>query len=152
MQINDLTINEFTRYLAFGKSLDVYDADTWRPYCHVLDFCRLIDLVIHAPDEKVAFEVFNAGGATNNYTKQGIIDVILKFLPTANVKYQEHGPDPRNYRVDFSKVKKVLDFEPKYTVPYGIKELLKALNNNVFDNVDQCLETFGNYKITRFEK
>ena len=148
----DLTVSEFTRELSLGRELLVYDAQTWRPYCHVADFCRLIEMVICAPEEKVAFEVFNAGGDINNYTKKGIVNAILELLPKAKVKFQEHGPDPRNYRVDFSKVKKVLDFEPKYTVPYGIKELLKALNSHVFDNVDQCLETFGNYKITRLDK
>ena len=31
----DLTISEFTIEMATGKELLVYDAHTWRPYCHV---------------------------------------------------------------------------------------------------------------------
>ena len=104
----DLTVSEFTKELALGHELLVYDANTWRPYCHVLDFGRLIDVVLQAPVEKIAFEVFNAGGEVNNYTKQGIVDAILEQLPNAQVKYKEHGVDPRNYRVDFSKVRKNL--------------------------------------------
>ena len=57
----DLTVSEFTRDLAIGKELLVYDAHTWRPYCHVLDFARLIQMVLEAPKEKVSCEVFNAG-------------------------------------------------------------------------------------------
>ena len=34
----DLTINEFTKDIFFKKKLDVYDIDTWRPYCHIKDF------------------------------------------------------------------------------------------------------------------
>ena len=41
----DLTISEFTRKIALGHELLIYDANTWRPYCHVLDFARLIDIV-----------------------------------------------------------------------------------------------------------
>ena len=143
----DLTVSEFTRELALGRELLVYDANTWRPYCHVRDFGRLIDLVIQAPTEKVAFEVFNAGGEVNNYTKQGIVDAILEQLPNAKVNYKEHGVDPRNYRVDFSKVKKILAFEPKYTISDGIKEVLDAFENHVFDHVDDQRNVFGNYEL-----
>jgi nucleoside-diphosphate-sugar epimerase len=143
----DLTVSEFTRELALGRELLVYDANTWRPYCHVRDFGRLIDLVFKAPAEKIAFEVFNAGGEVNNYTKQGIVDAILEHLPNARVKYKEHGVDPRNYRVDFSKVRKNLNFEPRYTVPDGIKEVLGAFENHSFDHVDEQRNLYGNYEL-----
>jgi len=143
----DLTVNEFTRELVLGRELLVYDKNTWRPYCHVRDFGRLIDLVFQVPAEKVAFEIFNAGGEVNNYTKQGIVDAILEQLPNAQVKYKEHGVDPRNYRVDFSKVKKILDFEPKFTIPDGIKEVLIAFQNHIFDHVDDQRNVFGNYEL-----
>ena len=143
----DLTVSEFTRELALCRELLVYDANTWRPYCHVRDFGRLIDLVFKAPAEKIAFEVFNAGGEVNNYTKQGIVDAILEQLPNAQVKYKEHGVDPRNYRVDFSKVRKNLNFEPRYTVPDGIKEVLGAFENHSFDHVDEQRNLYGNYEL-----
>ena len=38
----DLTISEFARTLATGAELVVYDADTWRPYCHVADISKAI--------------------------------------------------------------------------------------------------------------
>jgi len=143
----DLTISEFTRELVLGHELLVYDAHTWRPYCHVQDFARLIKMVIEAPKEKVSFEVFNAGGEVNNATKQMIIDAILKIIPNGKVKYDEHGNDPRNYRVSFKKVKDVLLFEPKYTIEDGISELINAINKHVFVHVDANKNFFGNYEI-----
>lgn len=143
----DLTVNEFTRELALGRELLVFDAHTWRPYCHVRDFARLIQQVIEAPRAKIAFEVFNAGGEINNFTKQGIIDTILALLPDAKVRYQEHGSDPRNYRVNFGKVREVLGFEPEYTVEFGAKELLNAIREHVFDHVDLMRNFHGNYEI-----
>jgi nucleoside-diphosphate-sugar epimerase len=143
----DLTVNEFTRELAMGKELLVFDANTWRPYCHVKDFGRLIQLVIQAPHAEIAFEVFNAGGDINNFTKQGVVDIILDLLPNAKVRYQEHGSDPRNYRVNFGKVHKTLGFEPKYTVHYGVTELLNAINEHVFDHADVMHNFHGNYEI-----
>lgn len=143
----DLTVSEFTRELAFGNELLVYDADTWRPYCHVQDFARLIQMVIESPGEKTSFEVFNAGGKVNNATKQMIVDAILKRIPSGKVKYQDYGSDPRNYRVNFEKVKNVLGFEPKYTIKDGIEELLDLINNQVFNIVSEGHNFFGNYEI-----
>ncbi len=144
----DLTISEFTRDLASGKELLVYDANTWRPYCHVQDFARLIQIVTEAPKEKISWEIFNAGGEINNATKQMIVDTILEKVPDGKVKYKEHGSDPRNYRVSFEKVKSVLDFNPKYNIQDGINELIDAIDNHVFDNVDENINFFGNYEIT----
>jgi len=143
----DLTVSEFTRELALGKELLVYDAHTWRPYCHVHDFARLIQMAIEAPKEKVAFEVFNAGGDINNATKQMIVDTVLEKVPDGKVCYQEHGNDPRNYRVSFDKVKSLLGFEPKYTIQDGVNELLDAIQNHVFDHVDENFNYFGNFEI-----
>ena len=143
----DLTVSEFTRDLAMGNDLLVYDADTWRPYCHVEDFARLIRMVFEAPLKKVSFEIFNAGGDVNNATKQMIINLILNKIPDGKVKYQEQGSDPRNYRVNFQKVKKVLRFEPQYTVQNGIDELVDAMNNHIFDHVDENRNFHGNYEI-----
>ena len=42
----DLTISEFTRDLAIGKELLVYDENTWRPYCHVSDISNAIITVL----------------------------------------------------------------------------------------------------------
>lgn len=145
----DLTVNEFTRELVMGNSLLVFDADTWRPYCHVKDFSRLIGLVLEAPISDVAFEIFNAGGSINNFTKQGVVDLIIKYLPemATKVSYQEQGSDPRNYKVDFSKVERVLGFTPAYTVADGIEEIILAYRMHLFDDVESRRNFYGNYQL-----
>ena len=143
----DLTVNEFTRDLVLGKELLVFDADTWRPYCHVRDFARLIQIVLEAPKQSVANEVFNAGGDLNNYTKQMIVDIISDFLPKSKVTYQDKGNDPRNYRVDFRKVRERLNFIPKYSIRDGIAELTSAINSRVFEHVDKSPNLYGNYEL-----
>ena len=141
----DLTVNEFTKEMALGNELVIYDAHTWRPYCHTEDFAYLICEVIEADIVKVAFEIFNVGDNENNFTKQMIVDEILKFYPNGKVKYLEKGVDERNYIVDFSKVNSVLDFKPKYTIKKGIEELIEEINKNSFDFKSN--NQFGNYTI-----
>ena len=144
----DLTVSQFTREMYLGHDLLVYDADTWRPYCHVEDFADVIGRVLEAPSEAVRFDVFNAGGDANNFTKRMIIDAILKYIPNAPVSYQEHGSDPRNYRVDFRKIRERLDFTPRFTVEDGIRELIAALREDLFADAETRQNFYGNYEIT----
>ena len=141
----DLTVNEFTRDLYFRKELLVYDEHTWRPYCHLRDFSELITRVLEADKEKVYFEVFNAGGEKNNFTKKMIVDEISNLIPTGKVIYNSEDSDPRNYRVSFNKVKEKLGFEPKFSVKEGIKELIDALENGIYADSITNSNKYGNY-------
>lgn len=142
----DLTVNEFAADLALGRELLVYDADTWRPYCHVHDFAVLLRRVLEAPRELVNFEVFNAGGDENNCTKRMLVELILNYVPDGKVKFKEHGTDPRNYRVDFQKVRSRLHFSPSYSIDDGVREVVNAVRNGFFhENLRQNL--YGNYEI-----
>lgn len=143
----DLSVNEFTRELYLGNELVVYDQKTWRPYCHVLDFALALKMVLEAPKESVFFEIFNAGSEKNNYTKQMIIDTVLRYIPTGKVYYQQFGSDPRNYRVNFQKIKNILGFEAQFSVQDGITEILTALQNKCFENSFFPSHFYGNYNI-----
>lgn len=141
----DLTISEFVRELFQNKELLVYDSNTWRPYCHVKDFARLISIVLNSDIDQTSFEIFNAGGDQNNYTKKDIIELILKKIPNGKVNYQEKGSDPRNYKVNFNKVLNTLNFQPIYDVNYGINELHTALENNIYINPHNL--QYGNFEV-----
>lgn len=144
----DLTVNEFARELALDRELVVFDAHTWRPYCHVKDFARLISRVLAVPSEDVAFEVFNAGGDTNNFTKQSIVDLALARLPGRRVVMKPNSADPRNYRVDFSKVRTRLGFEPRWSVADGIDEIIWAIEAGLLGDVDERRDFYGNYSLS----
>ena len=81
----DLTINEFVKTLFLNKTLDVYDADTWRPYCHVRDFAKFIEIILNSDSEKINFEIFNAGSSENNFTKRMLVNEISKIIPNSKI-------------------------------------------------------------------
>ena len=143
----DLSINEFTRDLFFGEELTVFDENTWRPYCHLRDFARLIEIVLNTEKEKVNFEVFNAGGDVNNFTKKMIVDEILKCIPEGKVKYGKQGSDPRNYKVSFIKVKNILGFEPVFKVSDGIIELINAFKIGLYSDSIVNKSKYGNFEV-----
>jgi nucleoside-diphosphate-sugar epimerase len=143
----DLSVNEFVYEGFTKKKLEIYDADTWRPYCHVLDFANLIELTLKASIELTDREVFNAGGDSNNHTKRDLVEMIRAQIPGLDINYVVGGNDPRNYVVDFSKVKKTLNFEPSVSVDDGIKEIIDYLNKGVFLDYDENKNFYGNYLI-----
>jgi len=123
----DLTVNEFTKHLARGEELVVFGEQFWRPYCHVSEFSRAIRTVLAAPREKVAYDVFNVGKTTENYTKGMIVEELKRQIPDGRIRYVQKDEDPRDYRVDFSKIKERLGFETSVTVPDGIREVREVL-------------------------
>ncbi len=141
----DLTVNEFTREMFLNKKIDVYDPDTWRPYCHVLDFARAIQKVFESDISKTTFEVFNVGNSINNATKRMIIDLIKSKIDDSKANYLRNSNDKRNYRVDFSKIEKKLSFQTKYSIEYGIDEILNFLKDGFFDKKLVNKNEYGNY-------
>ena len=76
-----------------------------------------------------------------------LVENILQKFPHGKVRYQEHGSDPRSYRVSFRKVKETLGFEPKCSIQNGIDELVNAIENHIFDYANVSNNFFGNYEI-----
>ena len=131
----DLTVNEFTKELALGRELKVFGEQFWRPYCHVNDFSRAI-LAVLAADEIAAYNMYNVGDTSQNYTKKMIVEELLKQIPDGRVLYVHKDEDPRNYKVNFDKIKNELGFKISKTVPEGIREILSGIRTGVISNPD----------------
>jgi len=143
----DLTVNEFTKEIINGTELTVFDPDTWRPYCHVKDFAMIVKLVIQAEPERVAFQTFNAGSQENNFTKRQIIQLISAHINSRKVIFKDDGGDPRNYKVNFSKIKQDLGFVPRFSVADGILEIIEEFKTNKFEGLYGNKNRFGNYTL-----
>ena len=130
----DLTVNEFTKDLALGKELLIFGEQFWRPYCHVKDFSNAFITVLKSPNEKVAYNVFNVGDTKENYTKQMLVNEIKKVLPKSKIKYVAKNEDARDYRVNCDKIQKELGFKISMTVPDGIKEIKRVIQENLIQD------------------
>jgi nucleoside-diphosphate-sugar epimerase len=128
----DLTVNEFTRDLWADRGLEVFGEQFWRPYVHVRDAARAIRLVLEAPAERVAGEVFNVGTTGENYRKLDLVDIVRSRIDRGTVSFVHRDEDPRNYKVSFDKIARVLAFEAAMTVPDGVAEIVAALDSGRF--------------------
>lgn len=148
----DLTLNGFTAMQYYKKQLEVYDYDTSRPYCHVMDFANVVEKVISTKPELVNKQIFNVGSNQNNISKKDLIHIISAKTGTSNYKLVDNSKDKRNYIVDFSKVSNVLGFSPRFTIEDGIQDIITNLKNDTYglkENFDLIDNYFGNYEIPR---
>lgn len=144
----DLTINEFVLYAVTKKKLEIYDHETWRPYCHLKDFARVIHKCIQVDRKIINYQIFNVGDYKNNYQKIKIAKLIKKHVPTFNYEIVKTKNDPRNYIVNFDKIKKKLGITKFVSVEFGIKEMIVYLNKQT--HIKKFFK-FGNFKIKKYE-
>jgi len=147
----DLTVNEFVKDAFFKKQLEIYEPNTYRPYCHIKDFCRIINLVLKKKSTNLDKEVFNCGSNNNNYSKIQIARILKKRFKDLKIVINKNVKDKRNYKVDFRKIKNVLKFRSKYNVNYGVSEIINFLkknkNSKLYEDINN--KNFGNYLINK---
>jgi len=125
----DLVVNSLVGYaFATGDVFIKSDGTPWRPLVHLRDIASAFIAVIESPRELVHNEAFNVGQSSENYRIRDIADIVREVVPGSTVRYAaDGGSDARCYRVDCSKIARVLkNFRPSWTVRDGVEELYAA--------------------------
>jgi len=130
----DLTVNEFTMEMLTKKHLMVFGEQFWRPYIHVRDAARAIQLVLNSPTAKVAGNVFNVGATDQNFQKQQLVEMIRPYAPEALIEFVHKAEDPRDYRVSFTRITDHLGFRITRTVAQGIEEVAHLVRSKIIGN------------------
>ncbi len=132
----DLIVNQFVLDAYTKRQLLIYQRGYSRSFVHVHDVVRGIMMGLDAPQEKIRGQIYNLGADDGNYTKDQIVQLVLKRMPETVVEYKDltFGGDMRDITVSFAKVKRELDFDTTLTVDDGIRELLFALKTGIIRN------------------
>jgi nucleoside-diphosphate-sugar epimerase len=125
----DIVLNNLVAWAyTTGRVLIQSDGTPWRPLIHVEDICRAFIAALEAPREAIHNQAFNVGVTEENYQVRNLARIVEETVPGCSVEYSANGgPDPRSYRVNFSKIKNALPgFQPKWNVRRGAQELYDA--------------------------
>lgn len=145
----DLTLNEFILNIYNDNPIEVYDPDTWRPYCHVIDFANILYQSFMSKISLRKFQVYNAGFNKNHTTKRQLVYLITNLLGKNldNVKFiNSSGNDARNYKVNFNKISKLVGNRPMFDIKKGILQLKHLMDNKIYEDFGKELKK-GNYII-----
>jgi nucleoside-diphosphate-sugar epimerase len=138
----DVVVNNLVGYACTtGKILIQSDGSPWRPLVHVEDIARAFLAVLEAPRSVVHNQAFNVGADEENYQIRELAWMVAEAVPGSVVTFAEGGgPDARDYRVDFGKLRRALPrFDTRRTVRDGIFELADAYRHAGITNVEEFL-------------
>ena len=129
----DVVVNNLVGFAhTTGEVLIQSDGTPWRPLVHVEDIAGAFLAVLEAPRELVHDQAFNVGSSTENYRIRDLAEIVEEVVPGARATFAAGGgPDKRSYRVDCSKIARMLpSFLPQWTVRLGARQLFRAYRRN----------------------
>ena len=115
------------------------DGSSWRPLVHVCDLSRVALAMLEAPAEVTSREAFNVGSADQNYLIRDLAAILAEVTGCDVELASDSSPDPRSYRVDFTKLQRAFpDLHLDWDARRGAEELMKAfrelsLNKDLFE-------------------
>ena len=145
----DIVLNNLVAWAySTGRVLIKSDGTPWRPIIHIEDISRAFIAVLNAPREVIHNQAFNVGRNDQNYRIRELAEIVKETVPGCEIEYAEDaGPDKRTYRVDFSKIAKMLpEFIPQWDARKGAQELYEA-----YQKVDLKLDEFEGPKYKRID-
>lgn len=135
----DLVVNNLLgSALSFGEIRIMSDGTPWRPLIHCRDIARAFVAFNDADAATIQGQAVNVGGNSENYQVKDVADQVKRLIPTADVTFTgEVGADPRNYRVKFDMLNRLLpDFELEYDLVKGMEELHRKMVEHKFGAKD----------------
>jgi nucleoside-diphosphate-sugar epimerase len=143
----DLVLNNLVAWAyATGRVYIKSDGTPWRPIVHIADISRAFIAAMHAPIDLVHNEAFNVGRNEDNYRIRELADIVKETVPNTVIEYApDAGPDKRCYRVDCTKITKVLpEFQPVWDARKGAVEL-----HETYKKIGLVLEDFEGPRFKR---
>lgn len=125
----DIVLNNLVAWgVTQGRILLKSDGTPWRPIVHIEDISAAFLAALEAPRDAVFNQAFNVGQTEHNYQIKDIAEIVAATVPGCRLDYAPGAsPDKRSYRVDFSKISRVLPaFKPRWDAKAGAEQLYAA--------------------------
>ena len=131
----DTIVNIFSKQAYYDGKITVWDGSQYRTNAHIDDVARLYEFLLDAPAEKINGEAFNF--TSGNHTAEELAEIVRKTVILENtVKLAPHTygaqnvevtidkskVDKRSYRMNASKLERVLGFKPEKTIEDAVRD------------------------------
>jgi len=134
----DLSVNILTNHAVTNNKITVFGGSQLRPNLHVQDYADLCKLLLVAPTEKIANQIFNCG-----YQNMSIMEIAHMVKKVVEQEFPQKAPidivttptdDNRSYHINSDKIKKTLGFAPKHTIEEAVRDLCRAFRDGKIPN------------------
>ena len=137
----DVVVNILTNLAFHKREITVFGGEQLRPNIHISDMVESYIVLLNAPKDVIAGEVFNAG-----YENQSVLelartvkqvigeDVNLVATPTN---------DNRSYHISSKKIAEKLGFLPRHTIKEAVEDLRRAFEDGLLPDSLQGEQYFN---------
>jgi nucleoside-diphosphate-sugar epimerase len=132
----DLVVNALTINALANNRIRVDGGAQYRPNLHIKDMVRAYSTVLAASDNLINRQIFNVAGENLRVIEIAELvkttlsqDIEIEVLPVI---------DDRSYRVSGEKIRRVLQFEPQFSVRDAIKDIEETFLKGEFGNVNDA--------------
>jgi len=126
----DLSVNILTNHAITNNKITVFGGSQLRPNLHIQDYVDLCKLLLTAPSEKIANEIFNCGYQNMSITDlahlvKGVVEREFPGRPPIQI-VTTPTDDNRSYHINSDKIARVLGFTPKHSIEEAVRDLCRA--------------------------
>ena len=134
----DLSVNILTNHAVTNNKITVFGGAQMRPNLHIQDYCDAVELLMTAPKEYIANEIFNVG-----FENMSIADLALLVKNVVERRFPNKAPievvttpteDNRSYHINSEKIARVLGFRPQYTIEDAVDGLCDSFEQGMVPN------------------
>lgn len=134
----DLSVNILTNLAVNKGKITVFGGEQMRPNLHVNDMVDAYQVLLEAPADKVAGQIFNCGYQNLKIKDIALIvkRVVAEEFPDRKEIEIETTPsnDLRSYHINSDKITRILGFKPKRTVEDAVRDLCRAFKAGKLPN------------------
>jgi nucleoside-diphosphate-sugar epimerase len=142
----DVVVNILTNLAYHKREITVFGGEQLRPNIHITDMVEAYLVLLKAPTEKIAGQIFNAG-----YENQSVAELAqtIKEVVGDDVRLVTAPTDDnRSYHISSNRISERLGFAATHSIREAAADLVEAFGNNLLPN---SLEDERYFNIRRME-
>ena len=128
----DVVVNILSNLAFHKRKISVFGGKQLRPNIHIADMVEAYVVLLNAPKELIAGEVFNAG--YENQSVEELANSVRDVMGDDVELVTSPTDDNRSYHISSQKISKVLGFVPSHTIKDAIVDMKQALESGLLPN------------------
>jgi len=142
----DVVVNILTNLAYHKRKISVFGGSQLRPNIHIADMVKAYVVLLNAPKEKIAGEIFNVG--YENYSVLQLAETVRKVIGDDVQLKKIVTDDNRSYHVSSKKIYDILGFRANRSIRDAVIDLKNAFDNKLLPN---SLEDESYFNIKRMQ-
>jgi len=128
----DVVVNILTNLAYHKREISIFGGNQLRPNIHIADMVKAYMVLLTAPKEKIAGNVFNAG--YENQSVKKLADTVRSVVGDDVKLVTTTSDDNRSYHISSEKIKQELGFEATHTIRNAVEDLCTAFGKGLLPN------------------